>query len=352
MRTGEVARGIVLQSTGKIVVAGTVEHTGGDARDRDIAVVRFNANGTPDLTFGAGGTTAVRILDLSAGAAAGAGYSADSQWGLVVRPNDKLVVSGAVKAAGRNDTDYALVQLNADGTTDTAGFGAQGVFSLDLGDQQSASARNATLLADGSIVMVGYKDDASNVGSPVMFKVTSAGVLDTTFATSGVYNELILPLQSEFYACSSQGTSFVTAGYGRSNTSESLDWLSVRINAAGQRDMTYGNNGIARMDLAGQADSARYVVTLPGDRVMLMGSGRINATNANAVIAVYTKDGQPDTTFGPQGRRVYDLGGPSDFMWAAAVAPDASKVAIVGLGGYAADAGVGDKSALLILPLP
>jgi uncharacterized delta-60 repeat protein len=350
---GEVARGIVLQSTGKIVVAGTVEHAGAtDARDRDIAVVRFNANGTPDTTFGAGGTSAVRILDLSDGAVAGSGYSADSQWGLLVRPNDKLVITGAIKASGRTDTDYALVQLDADGTTDTTGFGTSGVFSLDLGDQQSASARNATLLADGSVVMVGYKSDAANVGSPVMFKVTPAGVLDTTFATGGVYNELLLPLQSEFYAASQQGTSFVTAGYGRSNASESLDWLSVRINAAGQRDMTYGTSGLARMDLAGQTDNARFVVTLPDQRVMVMGSGRVNATDANAMVAVFTKDGQPDTTFGPQGRRVFDLGGPADFFWAAAVSPDAKKVALVGLAAFAADAGVDDKSALLVLSLP
>jgi uncharacterized delta-60 repeat protein len=350
---GEVARGIVLQSSGKIVVAGTVEHAGAtDPRDRDIAVVRFNANGTPDTTFGAGGTSAVRLLDLSAGEVVGTGYAADSQWGLVVRPDDKLVVSGSLKATGRTDTDYALVQLNADGTLDTTGFGTAGVFSLDLGDQRNASARNAVLLADGSILMTGYKDDASNVISPVMFKVTPLGVLDATFGTAGVYNEALLASQSEFYGAAKQGTSIVTVGYGRSNTTESTDVLSVRLSATGQRDMTYGASGLVRMDVAGQADTARFVVTLPDERVMLLGSSRVSATDANAMIAVCTKDGQPDTTFGPQGRRVYDLGGTADFFWAGAVSPDAKKVAIVGLVGVAADAGTDDEAVLLILPLP
>ena len=62
---GESTRGIVVQPSGKIVVAATVEHANAsDMRDRDIALARFNANGMIDTTFGMGG---VVTLDLSAG---------------------------------------------------------------------------------------------------------------------------------------------------------------------------------------------------------------------------------------------------------------------------------------------
>ena len=94
---GELFRNIVVQSTGKIVVAGTIEHAGAtDARDRDAAVMRFNADGTKDTTFGAtgaggaggtggsGGGTAtdgIIVLDLSTGTPNGSGLSVDSGWG-------------------------------------------------------------------------------------------------------------------------------------------------------------------------------------------------------------------------------------------------------------------------------
>ena len=48
-KTVELARGVVVQSGGKVVIAGPVEHdptaSGDPARDTDIAVVRFGATG-------------------------------------------------------------------------------------------------------------------------------------------------------------------------------------------------------------------------------------------------------------------------------------------------------------------
>src|SRR5688572_14212682 len=72
---GEVARGIVVQSSGKIVVSMTLEHAGAtDERDRDTALMRINADGTLDTGFGNMG---VYIHDLSDGAVITGGYVAD-----------------------------------------------------------------------------------------------------------------------------------------------------------------------------------------------------------------------------------------------------------------------------------
>src|SRR4030095_16153868 len=82
---GELFRGIVVQSTGKVVVSGTIEHAGAtDARDRDVALGRFNANGTKATTFG---TNGVVVLDFSTGVPVGtSGFAADSVWGLAKYP--------------------------------------------------------------------------------------------------------------------------------------------------------------------------------------------------------------------------------------------------------------------------
>src|SRR5579872_1640510 len=125
---GELFRGIVVQSTGKIVVSGSVEHPGAsDARDRDIALLRLNPDGTKDTTFGNDG---VVILDLSDGVAVGTGYAADSVWGLAMYPDDRLVLTGGRVRPGATDTDYVVVRLSKDGVPDQD-FATSGVFAND-----------------------------------------------------------------------------------------------------------------------------------------------------------------------------------------------------------------------------
>ena len=96
----EVARGVVVQklgaNKGKIVISGQAE-SAADPADIDIYVVRFNANGTPDTTFGEGGS-AVRTLNLSPGVV-GSTRSPDNTWGLMIQPDDKIVIE-AVRGNG------------------------------------------------------------------------------------------------------------------------------------------------------------------------------------------------------------------------------------------------------------
>ena len=340
---GEVTRGIVVQSTGKIVVAGTVEHVGAaDARDRDIAAIRFNPNGTLDTTFG---TNGVAILDLSDGELVGTTYVADSHWGLSLYPNDKLVLTGAQKAPGRTDLDFAVVRLEANGSFDTT-FGTNGVTLLDI-NMQGASPRTATILADGSAVVTGYTRDVDSVVSPVLFKVTPTGQLDTTFGVNGVFKQIVLGSVTEAYGAALQGTSFVTAGYGRNAAADSLDWISLRIGANGKLDTTYGENGVTKVDVAGFNDNARCVLTLPDNRVLLAGGGRPTMDNVDAMVGLLLENGKVDPSFNAQGFKVYDLGGTSDFFWGSALSPDKKTVALVGVKGVAM--GMGDDDAALML---
>lgn len=342
--SGEVTRGVVVQRSGKVVVAATVEHAGAmDARDRDIALARFNTDGTLDTSFG---TNGVVTLDLSDGALDGTTYVADTAWALTTYSDDRLVVTGARKRDGNVDTDFAVVRLSADGARDMA-FGTNGVASVDV-NNRSATPRNATVLADGSIVMAGYMTDGGVV-KPVLFKLTAAGQLDPSFGTGGIYTETVLPVITEAYAAALQGTSFVTAGYGRASTMESIDWLSLRISATGTRDLSYGNMGVARLDRMGFADNARDLAILPDNRVMLVGGGRASETDSDGMIAMLTPNGQLDTTWGNMGRRVFDFGGASDFFWAVALSPDSSRVALVGARAVAAGMG-NDDSVVYVLP--
>ncbi len=344
---GEVARGIVVQSTGKIVIAGAVEHAGAtDERDRDIALVRFDASGAVDTTFG---TDGVVILDLSDGELVGSSYVADSHWGLAAFSNDDLLVTGAQKASGRTDTDFAVVKLTKDGARDTT-FGTDGVATVDV-ENASASPRSTTILADGSSVTAGYMRDVDNVVRPVLFKLKADGTLDSSFGTGGVFAKVILGAVAEAYGAALQGSNFVTVGYGRSSTSESLDFLSIRVLANGTHDTSYGTGGHTRVDVNGFNDNGRALVVLPDDRVLMVGGGRNTETDSDGYAALLTKDGIADTTFGPKGLKKFDFGGTGDFLWGAAIAPSKDYVALVGLRSGAA-ASANDDSVLVILPMP
>lgn len=342
---GELARGVVVQSSGKIVISGTVESAGAtDTRDRDVALVRFNTDGTVDNSFG---TAGVSILNLSSGEPVGTSYVADAAWGLTVYPDDRLLIHAAQKRAGATDTDFAIVRLTADGARDMT-FGTQGVAALDI-NNRSASPRTTTLLPDGNIVAAGYFTDGTVV-KPALFKLNASGQLDRSFGQNGIFSQAVLAATTEAYAAELQGTSLVTAGYGRNDASESLDWVSLRVTSAGQLDTTYGTNGYARLDVAGFNDNSRTLSILPDGRVLLVGGGRTSETNSNGMLAMLTPDGKKDTSFSPMGYKLFDFGGTSDFFWGSAVSPDKTRVAMVGVKSNGTEPGQ-DDAVVLVVPL-
>jgi len=365
---GELCRGIVVQSTGKVVVAGTVEHAGAaEARDRDLAVARFNADGSTDVTFGSDG---VATFDLSTGLLNGTSFLADSAWGLAKYPgaDDRLVVSGGQVRAGAMDTDFVLLRLTADGARD-ATFGANGLFTLDTQvldsdgvtlKSNNASPRNVTILpgTDG-IVGAGYQPVPGADTRPVLYKVTDAGLLDTTFATNGVFSASPLAQQTETYQAVVQpmpsgGYKLVTTGYGRQLDSETTDLVSLRLTASGVLDPTYGTDGLVRIDIGGFADNSRRLAVLPDRRILLVGGGRLTSSDVDGVVAMLTPDGQPDTAFSATGWKSYSLGGPADFFWSVALSPDSKTAAIAGIRGAGSmpmPATSNDDAALLLLTL-
>jgi uncharacterized delta-60 repeat protein len=357
-RDGELFRGIVVQSGGKIVVAGTAEHLGpADARDRDIPVQRFNRDGTVDDTFGANGT--VRI-DLSVGVANGAGFSTDSGWGLLRYADDRLVISGSMVREGNLDTDFVLLRLLPDGLPDGT-FGANGVFVLDTqrnGASNDAIPRNVTLLPDGAgLLGTGSQPLPGGGTAPVLYKVTDTGVLDTSFGDNGVFSQSVLAQQTEIDAVALQpaadgGYKLVTIGSGRALESETTDLISLRLTPDGALDPSYGDGGLVRVDIAGFADQAHDLRVLPDGRLLFVGGAGVSAADVDGLVMILTPDGAPDESFAPGGFRTFDLGGSGDFFWGLALSNDASTAAIAGFEGVATPSrSENDEAALLLLPL-
>jgi uncharacterized delta-60 repeat protein len=100
---GTVARRIIIQPDGKIVITG-----GG------FVVARFNSNGTSDQSFGNSGK-------IEGGFGPGNGSAKD----ITQLPNGQLLVAGSVHYSNPAGTDFMLGLYNPDGTHDQA-FGTNG----------------------------------------------------------------------------------------------------------------------------------------------------------------------------------------------------------------------------------
>lgn len=340
--SGEAARGIVVQSDGKIVVAGPVEAAGSDARDRDIALLRLHTDGSVDSSFGLNG---VVLLNLSQGEANGSSYVSDNFGGIVLDNENRLLVHGAKKRDGAFDTDFALVRLTSNGVLDTS-FAQNGIFTLDL-EGNSASPKPPVVLPDGSILGAGYQN-AKGIVVPVIYKLNEQGQLDSRYGKGGVFSQAVLSAVTEVYAVSLQGTSIVTVGYGRNSPQESLDFLSLRILENGTLDTSYGTSGgYTRVDADGYNDNGRNMTVLPDGRILMIGGGRYASNSSEGMMVVLSADGQPDENFGENGAQLLDFGGAADFLWGVKVSPQSDKVVAVGIKGDAD----GDDAVVVTLPL-
>src|SRR6476661_8515341 len=120
---GAKANGVVLQPDGKFVVAGTASDSATRPVATDIALARYNSDGSLDSAFGIGGETAIPFPD-----------SATEQGNAVALLSDgKIVVAGAAFKTFATPPDFALVRYNSDGsldgtkTTDIAGGTDEGL---------------------------------------------------------------------------------------------------------------------------------------------------------------------------------------------------------------------------------
>ena len=343
----ELARSVVVQAGGKAVVAGPVEHDpaapGDAAKDTDIALARFDESGRLDPTFGTGG---IVRLDLSTGVADGTAFRGDTAWGLLKLSGDRLVVVGSQvgAGAGRTDADFAVIRLGADGARDP-GFGTGGAALVGVGPNVSEVPKTAIELPDGRIVVSGYAKIA-DVVSPVLFRLTTTGALDPSFGEGGIAVRPFLGAVTEAYSVTQAGGRLVTTGYGKDTAEAKVDLVANGFTLDGAVDRAFGANGLTRVDVAGEDDRGRNLVSLPDGRTIVVGSGK-NASNIDGMVVRLTADGALDPTYGQGGRRLFDIGGPNDSFFGVALSPDGSRAAAVGYLGR--ETGTADKDDAAVL---
>lgn len=150
---------VLLQPDGKIIVIG---FTQSDSNEEDYLVARFNTDGTPDSSFGSNGLVTIDFSGDTDEATAG-----------FLQPDGSLLIGGSVLVF----EDLGIAKLLPDGTPDPS-FGNAGLVTLDI--EHGEFLVDLAALADGRIIVAGRGDAGTTLAA-----LQPNGAIDPTFGTAG-----------------------------------------------------------------------------------------------------------------------------------------------------------------------
>lgn len=281
---------VMLLENGKAVLAGRSYN----GFDWDIFFRRYNTDGSPDTTFGTGGTAVYN-----------GGGTSEYCYDAVMLSDGKMLAAGYWDQGG--DSDIILLRYTADGSPDT-GFGSSGVVMYDTSGIDSLWAMG--IQEDGKILL-GCSIDGGADQDFVVFRYNSDGSPDTGFGTNGAFrydgggNDYV-------NAIAAQGDgSFLAAG--ATGTPSGTDIILIRCSADGSLDTGFGSGGMVTFD-GGSRDSCTGMCVQVDGKILVTGYSEFG-TQDDIVLLRYTADGSLDTGFGPYGTGRVQFDGFADDDW-------------------------------------
>jgi uncharacterized delta-60 repeat protein len=285
------AQAVVVDGSGRLLVAGFADVDANPSTESyDFAVVRYNADGSLDSTFGVGGRATVPI-----------GVGHDIGRAVAVDSSGRIVVAGYANN-GSND-DFALVRFNPDGTLDTS-FGSGGKVTTAIGTYQD-QAKGVAIDSSGKIIAAGSAWIDGN-DDLALVRYNADGTLDGSFGSGGKVTTNIGAAEVVNAVALDGVGRIVVAGntYGGGNSRS----LVARYTATGAPDPSFGNGGIVTAATT-TFDVWNALAIDPAGRIVAAGNVQPNGTDM--ALARYLPTGVLDTSFGLDGTVITDIGGGS-----------------------------------------
>ncbi len=287
---------VAIQSDGRIVVAARTITT-----SSNIAVVRYLTNGALDPSFGTGGMV---ITDIS-------GATSEEPSSIAIQSDGKIVVGGMITPT--TYWDFGVLRYTTNGQLDVS-FGNNGVVTTDMngGNERITSL---AIQSDGKIVAVGYAaQDTSGANTDfAVARYTVDGDLDTSFGGVGFVTAAILPWNESAWAMSLQSDGKILAA-GRvclDSQCSTKNVAIVRFLSTGGLDATFGTTGVAITDIPGTGDWAYGVAASPGGVIVAAGTVVVSG-KYDFFVACYDEHGSLDTDFGGSGIVTTDVNSDND----------------------------------------
>lgn len=288
-----VALATTVQADGKILVTGYISS---DLYDfwghpyNSVILSRYNANGTPDNSFGSGGSVITR-----------AGSMSDVAYAVTVQQDGKIIVAGSTAVQG--GTNILVIRYNINGTVDNT-FGVGGKVITDIGTDYVDIALTVKMHKAGTIIIGGYSDlDGHFTGRSVLVRYTATGSVDNTFGTNGIILD-DLSLSQVNALTIQQDNKIITVGYGDGFFGTNAKVQVRRFNINGTPDITFGLNGYAILDIPENYwDEALSVALQPDGKIVICGRSynQWSYSNFYFFVARFNSNGSLDNNFGSGG---------------------------------------------------
>lgn len=357
----DTAYSVLVQSDGKIVLAGNSSN----GISSSFALARYNPDGSLDMSFGAGGTTTTSFsfMDFGAGAVLlpdgkilvggfgdfGGGFdfmlvrynadgSVDSSFGLngmvrtsvgdddsaneiIIQPDGKILLVGS--STQNSDRDFSVVRYNADGSLDLA-FGIGGSAKIGAPLALSEGANSVIHLPNGQILLAGFSETLG-IRTFALARLHADGSPDFGFAGTGITTTPIGPGNAAVNSIVVQSDGkILAAGFSGFDG----DLTVIRYRADGVVDGSFGIGGKVVVPFGFGMDSAESMILQPDGKILVGGLVQ-NGPNFDFVLLRLNPDGSHDFSFGAAGRTVMPVGQMDDMGFSLALLPD-GKILLAG----------------------
>jgi len=305
-----VARCVKVLDNGKILLGGSCTRDG----NSDFTLVRLNADGTLDTSFGSNG---IVMIDM--------GGDSDSCHSICLQGTDGGFVAGGSTNAG-GSSKIALAHFLENGALEPS-FGPAGKVVtplMSLGECTCVLART-----DGTLIAIGYAQTPQNVRGCLEVRYHSNGSLDTAFGQDGQMVHSMGALGGNVStACLGNAGKVVAAG--SMLFYDVGDFAIVRMTASGGTDEGFRGGISARQ--TGGVDSPLKSAIQSGGRVLACGGISSGGSSRMGVVR-YDSSGQADASFGSQGVAAVDFGVSGSSIGRSLAVMSDDKVIVVGSSG-------------------
>lgn len=282
---------MVIDQQGRILVAGSAQQPVKTASTEIAAVARYNADGTPDLSFGSGGYLALPDQKYVGFAK---GLAVDSQ--------------GRILVAATSGWVMRLIRLTPTGAFDKT-FNGTGQY-LYTSYRSDGLAVTAQWIDGEERVVVGGRRQNGTFWEAMLWRFDSGGQPDMTFGEDGIvaasyrqnydaYSQLAVDLDNKLLVGGETDVRDVDG-------STSYHWLLARFLPDGGADTTLGGVGWLTSESQNQGSEGFGGFALQSDgRIVVAGSMRDSGSVVSGLtVWRFMPGGVLDPSFGPDGRGV------------------------------------------------
>ena len=263
-----------VQADGKIVVVGYIRIN----QIYNIAVFRYNADGSPDSSFDGDGRRISAFIN------------ADFAYSLAIQSDGKLLVCGNL------GDEFVLIRYNPDGSFDSS-FDGDGWVATDFfGGADRAKA--IAIQPDGKIVVVGNgRATGSATNDFAVARYNTDGSLDLSFSDDGKVLTDFAGHQDDAQDVVVQPDGKIAVGGNAWGTNSDLGL--ARYNPDGSPDTSFDIDGKVSYNLWASTEYFYEMAVLPNGKIMSFGGG-----NGQFALVRYNSNGSLDTSFDSDGSMV------------------------------------------------